>query len=192
MLSPPTLRLRRYSLRHCRSSATTSSKLYVACRAVALAEGEGWWRRRESKYVALLILNKLLILQHRTNRRGRQKRSAHTRITHTEFGHAEHTAPPAGMRVHVVSYRGQAMLKLDPNPGVLPIKPAPSRGEKLSFRIDGLPPYKELRASIRNPKHRHYSRFVALREAAISAMDGRAWSIVINHLKASFSERLPV
>jgi hypothetical protein len=69
------------------------------------------------------------------------------------------------------------MFKLEPNPGVLPTRPAPCKGEKLYIRVDGLPPYKELRASIRNLKHRHHSRFVALRDAAIAAMDGRAWSI---------------
>jgi hypothetical protein len=68
------------------------------------------------------------------------------------------------------------MFKLVPDPGVLPTKPAPRNGEKVLLRLDGLPPYKELRASIRNPQHRYYSRFVSLRQAAIKAMDGRAWS----------------
>lgn len=68
------------------------------------------------------------------------------------------------------------MFKLIPDPGVLPTKPAPRKGEKIFIRVDGLPPYKELRASIRNPNHRRYSRFIALRTAGIKAMAGRAWS----------------
>jgi hypothetical protein len=68
------------------------------------------------------------------------------------------------------------MFKLIPNPGVLPIKPAPRKGQQVSMRVRGMPPYKDLRASIRNPAHRIYARFVALREAAITAMAGRAWS----------------
>lgn len=63
-----------------------------------------------------------------------------------------------------------------PNPGALPTRPAPRKGEKIYIRVDGLPPYKDLHASIRNPKHRKHSRFVALRKAAIEAMAGRAWS----------------
>ena len=60
------------------------------------------------------------------------------------------------------------------DPGVLPTKPPPEPGATLHIAVDGLPPYKDVNASIRNPKHKIYSRFVALREAAIREMDGRA------------------
>jgi hypothetical protein len=62
-----------------------------------------------------------------------------------------------------------------PDPGPLPTKSAPKRRQKIQFRVNGLPPFKEIRASIRNPKHPHYSRFTKLRTAAIKAMDGRCW-----------------
>jgi len=60
------------------------------------------------------------------------------------------------------------------DPGVLPSAPAPSAGEKVVFRVDGLPPYKDEHFSIRNPRHKIYARFKALRQAAIDAMAGRA------------------
>jgi hypothetical protein len=62
-----------------------------------------------------------------------------------------------------------------PDPGKLPCLPAPNDGEMVVFEVDGLPPYKERNASIRNPKHRFYSRFILLREAATKAMAGRRW-----------------
>jgi len=68
------------------------------------------------------------------------------------------------------------MFDLIPNPGVLPTEAAPHEGQEVFLRVDGLPPYKDLHASIRNPVHRHYARFVALRLAAEKAMNGRAWS----------------
>jgi hypothetical protein len=40
----------------------------------------------------------------------------------------------------------------------------------------GLPPYKQIGASIRNPRHPHHIRFLKLREAAIEIMDGRKWT----------------
>jgi hypothetical protein len=61
------------------------------------------------------------------------------------------------------------------DPGNLPTKPAPRRGESLSIEVQGLPPYKDLSRSIRNVKHPRYGSFVALRRAATEAMDGRAW-----------------
>jgi hypothetical protein len=61
------------------------------------------------------------------------------------------------------------------DPGILPSAPAPAKGEKISITLSGLPPYKEERASIRNPKHPRYSAFVELRKAATEAMSGRAW-----------------
>lgn len=60
-----------------------------------------------------------------------------------------------------------------PNPGVLPTKPAPTPGEAIELRLDGLPSFKELNRSIRNPKHPRYDAFVRLREAAIKVMNGR-------------------
>jgi hypothetical protein len=60
-----------------------------------------------------------------------------------------------------------------PNPGVLPSKPAPSPDETIEIRLDGLPSFKEINRSIRNPKHPRYEAFMRLREAAITAMDGR-------------------
>jgi hypothetical protein len=44
----------------------------------------------------------------------------------------------------------------------------------VSIRLDGLPPYKDKRFSIRNTRHKIHSRFAALRQAAIKAMAGRA------------------
>jgi len=68
------------------------------------------------------------------------------------------------------------MLRPFPDPGVLPTKPKPKRGEKIVLRVPGLPPYKDVKFSIRNIKHRHNERFVRLRQEAIKAMAGRAWS----------------
>ena len=61
------------------------------------------------------------------------------------------------------------------NPGAIPSKPAPLKGECLVIEVTGLPPYKEFRRSIRNPTHPRYDSFVALRTAATRAMAGRAW-----------------
>ncbi len=68
------------------------------------------------------------------------------------------------------------MIDLIPNPGVHPTKAAPRKGQEIFLRVYGLPPYKDLHASILNPVHRHYARFVALHHAATKAMNGRAWS----------------
>jgi hypothetical protein len=62
------------------------------------------------------------------------------------------------------------------NPGVLPTLPAPAAGERIAFRVDGLPPYKDLSHSIRNVAHPRYQSFAALRSAATAAMNGRAWN----------------
>ena len=61
------------------------------------------------------------------------------------------------------------------DPGVLPAAPAPAKGERLVIEVAGLPPYKEIRRSIRNTTHPRYDSFVALRTAAAQAMAGRAW-----------------
>jgi hypothetical protein len=60
------------------------------------------------------------------------------------------------------------------DPGALPIAPAPSAGETILIRLDGLPPYKDEHFSIRNTRHKVHSRFTVLRQAAIRAMAGRA------------------
>jgi hypothetical protein len=62
-----------------------------------------------------------------------------------------------------------------PSPGVLPSKPAPRPGETVMFSVSGLPPFKDLNRSIRNPDHPHFADFLRLREAAIVAMNGREW-----------------
>jgi hypothetical protein len=64
---------------------------------------------------------------------------------------------------------------LVPHPGPLPTLPPPLAGEQIQIKVNGLPPHKDLHFSIRNPKHPRYQRFVGLRNAAISAMGGRAW-----------------
>jgi len=70
----------------------------------------------------------------------------------------------------------RAHIHLCPDPGYVPTRTAPKRGEKIVIRVLGFPPFKELRASLRNPCHRHYSRFVGLRKAATKVMRGRKWS----------------
>jgi hypothetical protein len=59
-------------------------------------------------------------------------------------------------------------------PGVLPSSPAPSAGDEIALRVEGLPPYKDEHFSIRNARHKIHSRFTDLRQAAIHAMAGRA------------------
>ena len=60
------------------------------------------------------------------------------------------------------------------DPGVLPSAPPPSAGESISFRVEGLPSYKDGHFSIRNTRHKFFPRFKALRQASIEAMGGRA------------------
>lgn len=61
------------------------------------------------------------------------------------------------------------------DPGLLPTKPAPSKGESLLLEIPGLPPIKTISQSIRNQRHPHFLSFQTLRKAATVAMAGRAW-----------------
>jgi hypothetical protein len=68
------------------------------------------------------------------------------------------------------------MKYLPYDPGPLPTKPPPKAGDVIDLEIPGYPPYKDESFSIRNPKHKHYSRFIKLRNAGIAAMNGRAWS----------------
>jgi hypothetical protein len=49
----------------------------------------------------------------------------------------------------------RAHIHLCPDPGYVPTRTAPERGEKIVIRVLGFPPFKELRASLRNPCHRH-------------------------------------
>lgn len=67
------------------------------------------------------------------------------------------------------------MKYLPYDPGVLPTKPPPVAGKKIVIQVSGYPPYKDEHFSMRNPRHPNYKAFVRLREAAISAMNGRAW-----------------
>ena len=62
-----------------------------------------------------------------------------------------------------------------PSPGVIPTLPAPRVGEKVIIPVKGLPPYKDLSFSIRNPNHPSYASFVELRNEAIKVMGGRTW-----------------
>jgi hypothetical protein len=64
-----------------------------------------------------------------------------------------------------------------PDPGIIPQKPKPKAGEVIHIVVEGLPPYKDISKSIRNPKHPLYDRFVNLRKAAIDTMDGRCWYV---------------
>lgn len=66
-------------------------------------------------------------------------------------------------------------LGLVPDPGQLPRKPAPKAAERIRFSVSGLPPYKDSRFSIRNPKHPKHKSFLELRTAATRAMNGRKW-----------------
>lgn len=67
------------------------------------------------------------------------------------------------------------MSLLPYNPGVLPVEASPSPGDTLHIRVDGMPPYKDVRQSIRNISLPRYNSFVDLRSAATAAMAGRAW-----------------
>jgi hypothetical protein len=69
-----------------------------------------------------------------------------------------------------------ASMRLVPNPGVLPTRPSPKTKERIEIRLSGMPPYKQLRCSLRNPAHRDYGRFVKLRNVATKAMRGRRWT----------------
>ena len=81
----------------------------------------------------------------------------------------------------------QPELRPFPNPGCLPRKAPPKAGEKITFLVSGFPPFKEIRASIRNPQHRCYDRFVELRKAATQAMRGRGWTDEAVALKFTMS-----
>ena len=61
------------------------------------------------------------------------------------------------------------------DPGALPTRPAPIKGDVIRIEGEGLPPPKTIHQSIRNANHPMHPSFVALRRAAIAAMAGRAW-----------------
>jgi len=61
------------------------------------------------------------------------------------------------------------------DPGALPTREAPVPGEEIFVQLAGLPPAKKRGASLRNPTHPRYEAFVALRNAAARAMEGRGW-----------------
>ena len=61
------------------------------------------------------------------------------------------------------------------DPGKLPTKKPPSKGDTLFIRVTGLPSFKDLHFSVRNPEHPNYDNFKRLRDEAIKAMDGMAW-----------------
>jgi hypothetical protein len=61
------------------------------------------------------------------------------------------------------------------DPGRLPTVPAPHAGEVIEFTVEGWPPWKDISASIRNRSNRQHATFSRLRDAAIAAMNGRAW-----------------
>jgi hypothetical protein len=67
------------------------------------------------------------------------------------------------------------MSRLPYDPGPLPTLPAPAAGEAIEIAVDGYPPFKDVKQSIRNRKHPCHDDFKKLRIAAIKAMAGRAW-----------------
>jgi hypothetical protein len=69
----------------------------------------------------------------------------------------------------------QTVYILPYDPGVLPTRPAPKTGDVIRIEVEGLPPAKAIRQSIRNANHPMHESFVALRRTAIAAMAGRAW-----------------
>lgn len=60
------------------------------------------------------------------------------------------------------------------NPGIIPSRPSPHKGEILQITVSGLPPYKDRHFSLRNSRHKIHERFKELRYKAIKAMTGRA------------------
>jgi hypothetical protein len=67
-------------------------------------------------------------------------------------------------------------ISLSLHPGALPTRPEPRRGCIIAIRVEGLPPYKDFKSSIRNPRNRIHDRFLRLRECATKAMNGQRWS----------------
>jgi hypothetical protein len=63
------------------------------------------------------------------------------------------------------------------DPGPLPTAPSPRAGEMVEITVEGWPPWKDVSASIRNRSNHQYTTFARLRDAAIAAMNGRAWYV---------------
>ncbi|HZR73734.1 hypothetical protein [Bradyrhizobium sp.] len=78
-----------------------------------------------------------------------------------------------GMQVQRLTDQPRDILPYDP--GTLPTRPAPKAGDVIRIEVDGLPPAKTIRRSIRNENHPKYESFVLLRRKATAAMAGRAW-----------------
>jgi hypothetical protein len=68
------------------------------------------------------------------------------------------------------------MTILPYDPGQLPTRPAPAEGEVIEIAVEGYPPYKDIKQSIRNRDHPYHADFKALRTAAYKAMSDRAWT----------------
>ena len=69
------------------------------------------------------------------------------------------------------------IFKPHPYPGDMPTKPPPDIGDSIKFSVNGLPPMKDEHFSIRNPGHKNHTRFLAVRDSAIRAMNGRCWYV---------------
>jgi hypothetical protein len=65
--------------------------------------------------------------------------------------------------------------RLELEPGILPTRPAPISGERITISVTGLPPFKDTKFSIRNRKHPHHEAFARLRREAARIMAGRRW-----------------
>ena len=83
------------------------------------------------------------------------------------------------------------------NPGDLPTKPSPQAGEFIKIDIDGFPPNKDTKFSIRNREHKNHKNFENLRQESINSMRGRAWtfnavsiSVIIYHSDDNLPEKL--
>ncbi|TGN84203.1 hypothetical protein EOW77_0022355 [Bradyrhizobium yuanmingense] len=61
------------------------------------------------------------------------------------------------------------------DPGTLPTRLAPKAGDIIRIEVEGLPPAKTIRQSIRNADHPMHQSFARLRRQATAAMAGRAW-----------------
>jgi len=70
------------------------------------------------------------------------------------------------------NYTQEELLGYDP--GRVPTRPSPNKGETITIAVKGLPPYKDQHFSIRNKRHKAHDRFRLLRKAAFSMMAGRA------------------
>src|ERR1700674_2855287 len=86
---------------------------------------------------------------------------------------ATHRDSPAAFKI---CDRNQHVNRPNFDPGPLPTKPVPRRGDGIVLRVSGFPPYKDYGRSIRNPTHPKYDRFVRLRQVGARIMRGRKWT----------------